>query len=875
MCTCANPSAAAARSGPSRTTVRQVKRLSRDRKSVSDPLLETLLYPPWVTGLTKPVPPPKPAKSPQNYQQAPGPPPYRMPPYPLYNESTPLPGSSNKIHTHSSKFPIEREVVLSNVDKNLKIPILNEYKKRPKSVAPDTPNVQIAWSEQSSNVNNVPQNNHQYHTPHHYTMIKDNVNQQYVYKAEPIKPLDPPTELSPIFRDDSNGFPQRVDTYIAGPSHSTPEDPNNSKKFSSRIKDMITTRFSKSKNEQVSETNLNNAEVPMPTPVKLDDPALSPHSQLIQHGVYLAVNNQMQNLAISVPNQNVYQTPDQCRTNPGPSRTYDRPHTIQTNRVIDMRKPDPSTYSDVNRNNYEVRVQSNYGQINQSPLYVKKRLSVPTQPQDCFKTPLPVKCQDTPVPFSRSKSNDNLVEQTGQTNVQYSSDRYLARKISKRDDFKSQPSSLDDVDKLEEQRAASGPISGASSDGRLGSGGQSDSGRGSTVYSSGKAQNSATSPESSSELQTNQGKKGQSEWMDYVDTELRQILDPSKVSVPSTLSDSVSSVTPPLPPLSPDGSSDDMQTPVHKLRTEYSVKSRGQSSNQRTPWSNRAPKEKSHRQTSTNKRPDLKRILQSSSVGDMDSMFDEEASSDDETVNSDVRTIRKQLEGLETMYSEVLKLLGVRKSGGGPRYQPSDPRVNRRRMYGSMSSIPSSVSSRPYRERHRRSTDDRKKSVKDIKGINKRFQRLESHVVTLARSVAHLSSEMRTQHLMIQEMEVIRNELSALRTQTNMLSIRSHSVPRVLQSLCPEQTNSSPNKVKKLTKFFGDEPPLLRLFLKKLGYEKYASAFEKEKIGLVELPYMSEERMHKLGVPMGPRLRIMQEAQLGFPGMHENTLAIV
>lgn len=47
---------------------------------------------------------------------------------------------------------IEREVVLSNVDKNLKIPILNEYKKRPKSIALDTPNVQIAWSEQSSNV---------------------------------------------------------------------------------------------------------------------------------------------------------------------------------------------------------------------------------------------------------------------------------------------------------------------------------------------------------------------------------------------------------------------------------------------------------------------------------------------------------------------------------------------------------------------------------------------------------------------------------------------------------------------------------------------------------------------------------------------------
>lgn len=106
-----------------------------------------------------------------------------------------------------------------------------------------------------------------------------------------------------------------------------------------------------------------------------------------------------------------------------------------------------------------------------------------------------------------------------------------------------------------------------------------------------------------------------------------------------------------------------------------------------------------------------------------------------------------------------------------------------------------------------------------LQGINKRFQRLESHVVTLARSVAHLSSEMRTQHLMIQEMEVIRNELSALRTQMNMLSVRSQSVPRVYQSLNAEQTNSSPTKVKKLTKFFGDEPPLLRLFLKKLGYE--------------------------------------------------------
>lgn len=285
---------------------------------------------------------------------------------------------------------------------------------------------------------------------------------------------------------------------------------------------MITTRFSKSKNDHASETNLNNAETPAPTPVKLDDPALSPHSQLIQHGVYLAVNNQMQNLAVNVAaNQHVYQTPEQCRANGGgPSRTYDRPHTVQTNRVIDMRRPDPLSYSDAaHRANYEVKVRPDHGQTadHQSPLYVKKRLPAAsaraqTPQQDRFKTPLPVKRQEAAAAaapsFPRSKSNDHLVDADGPANVQYSSDRYLGRKITKRDDFKSQPSSLDDVDKLDEQRGASGPMSGASSDGRLGSGGgQSDSGRGSTVYSSGKAQNSTTSPESSSEMQTNlQGK---------------------------------------------------------------------------------------------------------------------------------------------------------------------------------------------------------------------------------------------------------------------------------------------------------------------------------------------------------------------------------
>ena len=116
-------------------------------------------------------------------------------------------------------------------------------------------------------------------------------------------------------------------------------------------------------------------------------------------------------------------------------------------------------------------------------------------------------------------------------------------------------------------------------------------------------------------------------------------------------------------------------------------------------------------------------------------------------------------------------------------------------------------------------------------GVNKRFQRLESHVVTLARSVAHLSSEMRTQHIMIQEMETIRNEIAQLRSHPLRMSSAGpsgvygktsryqHRLDRdsCWQGAVPALTD--PGRVKKLTSFFGDEPPLLRIFLKKLGYE--------------------------------------------------------
>ncbi|XP_043202599.1 uncharacterized protein LOC122370766 [Amphibalanus amphitrite] len=252
---------------------------------------------------------------------------------------------------------------------------------------------------------------------------------------------------------------------------------------------------------------------------------------------------------------------------------------------------------------------------------------------------------------------------------------------------------------------------------------------------------------------------------------------------------------------------------------------------------------------------------------DLESALDQtsDQSTDDSTVletGVDGPTVRRQLQSLETMYSEVLRLLG-----GQKRAQPGRPTARvpagRLRPGSSVSSLPSSIGGKPSRDRRR---EDRKQT-RDSRGINKRFQRLESHVVTLARSVAHLSSEMRTQHLMFQEMESIRTELAQLR-QGSGPGVRHGGDFGTFRPAGVSLTH--PPRVRKLTRFFGDEPPLLRIFLNQLGYEKYAPLFERERIGMLELPYMTEERLQKLGVPIGPRLRILHEAQLSMRGDNPN-----
>lgn len=78
-------------------------------------------------------------------------------------------------------------------------------------------------------------------------------------------------------------------------------------------------------------------------------------------------------------------------------------------------------------------------------------------------------------------------------------------------------------------------------------------------------------------------------------------------------------------------------------------------------------------------------------------------------------------------------------------------------------------------------------------------------------------------------MEAIRSDIAALRTSgipqnhiaTNPVmngAIRSGQANwDIFKTGGPGLNN--PGRVKKLTQFFGDEPPLVRLFLRKLGYE--------------------------------------------------------
>ncbi|XP_023237825.1 uncharacterized protein LOC111636727 isoform X3 [Centruroides sculpturatus] len=256
---------------------------------------------------------------------------------------------------------------------------------------------------------------------------------------------------------------------------------------------------------------------------------------------------------------------------------------------------------------------------------------------------------------------------------------------------------------------------------------------------------------------------------------------------------------------------------------------------------------------------------------------DDDVSASNYHEDNEMFVIRQQLDGLETMYSEILRLLGVKsrclKMGSRISSRPEHHhRSGRsRKIYGSLSSL-TGKSCSTHREKSHCHNEKRRCKESKNGSSNRCIQRLECHVVNLARNIARLSSEIRSQQYLSRELDELRNDVTWVRDQLKLVQSSTSKNFKDWDTFRTEVLQIlNPGRIRKLTKFFGAEPPLLRQFLKRLGYEKYAPNFETEKIGIMELPYLNEEKLQKLGIPMGPRIRILQEAHFTF---HQNDLKI-
>lgn len=115
------------------------------------------------------------------------------------------------------------------------------------------------------------------------------------------------------------------------------------------------------------------------------------------------------------------------------------------------------------------------------------------------------------------------------------------------------------------------------------------------------------------------------------------------------------------------------------------------------------------------------------------------------------------------------------------------------------------------------------------------MKRLESHVVTLSKSVAQLTSELRANQNLNLELQYLRKEVEQLRNRVSfnlMISddLNNNKTPGASGGTLPrkstggQQANGANGANKNglmsgLKRFFGDEQPQVRQFLKKLGYE--------------------------------------------------------
>ena len=112
------------------------------------------------------------------------------------------------------------------------------------------------------------------------------------------------------------------------------------------------------------------------------------------------------------------------------------------------------------------------------------------------------------------------------------------------------------------------------------------------------------------------------------------------------------------------------------------------------------------------------------------------------------------------------------------------------------------------------------------------MKRLENHVITLSKSVAQLTNEIRANQNSNLEIQYLRKEVDQLRNRVHLISVddlnnnkmqQQHqasggTLPRKSTTLNSQQLNAN-SLMNGFKRFFGDEQPQIRKFLSKLGYE--------------------------------------------------------
>ncbi|KAI6654273.1 SEC23-interacting protein-like isoform X3 [Oopsacas minuta] len=107
------------------------------------------------------------------------------------------------------------------------------------------------------------------------------------------------------------------------------------------------------------------------------------------------------------------------------------------------------------------------------------------------------------------------------------------------------------------------------------------------------------------------------------------------------------------------------------------------------------------------------------------------------------------------------------------------------------------------------------------------------------------------------------NKLSRLGKRISQTNLAQEDETKSNETASVKDNELRTGNKKKIEKFFGEVPPHtedLSSFLRRFGYERYLSNFEKEEITLSALFHMSEEHLILLNIPMGPRLIMLREA---------------